>query len=516
MAIFDRVKGLFGSSRGLNLTDNMSGLDKAPNVTDPKSSLGVVKFNDRNPPQRGTRELLDLYSQAPWLRAVVNKVGRSVATTDWKLFISTDAQDRAIRNTKLQRAGVDYRPNLIKGQLDLGNLREINEHPLLDLLNHGNDNLMGQQALQVTQHHLDLVGEAFWLMEKNQLGQPVAFWPLPPDWIKELPSKSHPFYRIGAHRGVETEVPLTEVLAFKDPDPANPYGRGSGIARSLGDEIEIDEYAAKHMKSFFYNRARPDIIIHGDSISDEDSKRLEQKWLSKHEGFWRAYKPLFFSRKIEIKELTQTFENLQMVSLRKSERDAIINVYGFPPEKFGIVGESKRSTIAAADFFWTKDILKPRIELLRDTMQEHLVPLYDDRLILDYNTPVIQDDEHELNVMSKAAFAFTIDDWRAKAGLPPLKENGNVLAIPMNFDLVDGDDPMSTPRGKDLEATNNSENDSKSKLKAVTDTISLENKAEKKAVTDPIFLENFKQEIITASSEALLRLADKKRRSSKI
>ena len=32
-------------------------------------------------------------------------------------------------------------------------------------------------------------------------------------------------------------------LAIVHPDPANPYGRGVGVARSLADELETDEYA---------------------------------------------------------------------------------------------------------------------------------------------------------------------------------------------------------------------------------------------------------------------------------
>ena len=63
-----------------------------------------------------------------------------------------------------------------------------------------------------------------------------------------------------------------------------------------------------------------------------------------------------------------------------------INVFGIPPEKLGVVNESKRSTIAAADFFWNKDIILPRMEFIRMFLQLHLVPDFDDKLILDYET----------------------------------------------------------------------------------------------------------------------------------
>ena len=383
-------------------------------------------------PRLGTSELLRSYSTMPWLRAIVNKVGKSVGTTTWKLVVVADPQTRSIvRPHKVQRASYTVRRNLLK-QIPPDNVREITDHPLLDLLVHGNDQFMGMVLFQLTQQHLDLVGEAFWLMERNGLGVPVALWSIPPDWIRATPSTDDPFYRlrIGAN---EIKIPITEIIMFLDPDPANPYGRGSGIAKSLGDELETDDYASKHLKNFFYNRARPDMIISAENLQPDETKRLEEKWLQKHQNFWNAYRPSFLSRKVDVKELGQTFEHMQMVEIRKHERDTIIQVYGLPPEKFGIVNESKRSTIAAADLFWTKDILLPRLDSLRAVLQEQFVPLFDDRLILDFESPVVQDDEHQLNVMKAASWAYTRNEWR-KFGLhPPMDESvGNVFMQPLN------------------------------------------------------------------------------------
>jgi hypothetical protein len=229
---------------------------------------------------------------------------------------------------------------------------------------------------------------------------------------------------------------------FKDPDPVNPYGRGSGQARSLGDELEIDEYAAKHSKNFFYNRARPDIIVSGDTISRDDADRLKTQWLNEHQGFWNSFKPIFFSRKVDIKEMTQSMESTQMTQLRRMERDAVIQVYGIPPEKLGVVGESKRSTIAAADLFWTKDVVQPRVELMRATMQKWLAPQFDERLILDYLTPVIRDEEFNLEVMKSAAWSYTVNDWRKAAQKESIGPAGDVFVVPLNQGLariVDGE-----------------------------------------------------------------------------
>jgi len=252
--------------------------------------------------------------------------------------------------------------------------------------------------------------------------------------------------------GREVQVALNDVIHFRDPDPANPYMRGIGNAKALADELETDEYAAKHLKQFFYNRARPDLIISGDNLSSQDTARLEEKWLAKHQGFWKAWKPHFFSRKIDVKEVGQSFENMQMIELRKYERDMIIQVYGFPPEKFGIVNESKRATISAADFFWTKDIVQPRVELLRDVLQGCLVPMFDEKLILDFESPVVQDQEHELAVMKSAPWAFTQNQWLKKAGLAEIGEDGEVSLIPVNMQPRKAGEDIKEPTSNEFGA----------------------------------------------------------------
>ena len=398
----------------------------------PGTLPNLLGFDKYNPPKKGTAELLAIYSQSPWLRAIVNKIGRAVGDANWRLYALKKPNGRASFDSRLAMSASNVRQPNIHNKLSTGDVLEIPVNPLLELLSYGNEVLTGKIVLQLTAQYIDLVGEAFWVLDRNALRVPSAIWPVPPTWVRKLPTKSQPYYEMCSGNSGVVEVPEHAVIHFKEVDPADPYGRGTGIAKSLGDEIEIDEYAAKHVKSFFYNRARPDIIISGDNIGRDDTARLEEKWLQKHQGFMNAFKPMFFSRKIDIKELNQTMENMQMVELRKQERDTFISVFGIPPEVLGVIGDSKRSTIAMADLFWTRNIIAPRMEVLRDVLQRHLVPLFDDRLILDFDSPVIQDKEYKLEIMKAAAHAFTINDWRDAADTPSLGPAGDVLVVPMN------------------------------------------------------------------------------------
>ena len=82
--------------------------------------------------------------------------------------------------------------------------------------------------------------------------------------------------------------------------------------------------------------------------------------------------------------------------LRDQMRDILLHVPGVPPEIFGILESSNRSTIDAAKYLFDSLLIVPRLEFLRTIMQERLIPEFDEKLILDYVSPVEKDREFAL------------------------------------------------------------------------------------------------------------------------
>lgn len=392
------------------------------------------------PPQRGTREHLQAYSTMPWLRAVAARVSSSVASTEWAVCVPQRANGRATRIKTLQRAPFAQRQRLLKDMHDRGELRHIRDHPLLDLLDSANPYQTGLSMRKITQLHLDLVGEAFWLKERNGAGMPTGVWPIPPDWVVNTPTPANRAFRV-SFRGWRGDIPDTEMLWFVDPNPENPYARGSGTARALSDELETDEYAAKMLKQMFFNRARPDFIAwpKGEQayMSAPELRRVQETWLAEHQGFWRAARPHFASREIGVHEFQQDNRKLQLSQLRQDERDIIIHVFGLPPEMLGIIERSNRATIEAADFLFARWVLVPRLEFLRTVIQERLIPEFDERLVLDFVSPIEEDREFALKAMEAAPWAPTVDQWLQRQGLPGLENGkGQIHMVPFQLQPV--------------------------------------------------------------------------------
>lgn len=408
-------------------------------------------------PQRGTREILEAYSSMPWLRAVSSKIANAVAATEWTLHYPTNGK----RDRTVQRATASDRNRILTKAIDTGEARQITEHIFLEALSKANDYLVGPALFRTTQVHVDLVGEAFWIKERNGAGAPVGFWPIPPHWITSTPTPHYRFYTVqfSQWRG---PIPDSEILWFCDPDPANPYGRGSGIARSLTDELETDEYAARHTRMTLINRARPDLIVWPEetkqnpdaTMSKENAQRLGEQWRAEHQGFWRAALPYFATHKLGVKEIGQSFQELTLVPLREFERNTIRQVFGVPPEMLGIVEPgTSRATIETGEYIFEKHVVQPRREFLRAYLQERIVPEYDERLVLSYVSTIAEDRTAMLESAKAAPYALSVDEWRGMSGHDPLEADaGRVHLIPntlVPMDPVRGiEPPAPEPAGE--------------------------------------------------------------------
>jgi HK97 family phage portal protein len=373
----------------------------------------VIQSND--PPARGTREFLEVYETSPWVRAVAGRVAGAIGATEWKL-----------------KRG------------DTG--AEVTNNIALATIQRPNPILTAHDVWKLSQLALDLVGDAFLVKERNGLGAPVALWPIPANWVIETPTPDRPFFRI-SFREWQGSVPANEMLWLHDPAPSNPYTRGTGLVRAQADEIETHEYASKHAKALFWNRATPEIVVMDPEAGEEEMLRHEQHWRQRLQGFLRAMRPYFTNRKLEFWQPTQmNLDNLTMVPLMKHERDVIMQTWGVPPEQFGLVENSNRATIDGSDYVMESRVILPRRQFLAAQLTLKLLPEYDPRLVLGFASTVREDKVHELNVMKAAPWAFGESEWRERAGYAVPAPAGDARLVPLNsFVTTDLEDPEQRP-----------------------------------------------------------------------
>jgi len=389
----------------------------------PKRHVGVSFTGELVPgatralPRRGTSDLLRAYSRSPVLQAVVRKIATGMATVQWIAKIKTPTgEEIAVPNHISER-----------------------------LINSGVPGLDGVQCRIFEQQSIELVGEAFGIIDRNRLGAPQIRWPIAAHWVTNVPHPMEEFFSVQPPGSAPLLIHRRDMIWHKDVDPFDPYKRGTGIARSLADELNADEAAAIHIGSSLINRARPDIIISGSKevpLEKGDAVRLAEVWAQRFGGPHNTTKPFVSASPINVESLTPNFRELQLRGIREFERDIIISVFGVPPEIIGVITNSNRATIESAEFLFAKHVLRPRLEARRATYNEQLAWQYDDNLLIDFIDPVDENREFKLSVMNSRPEAFSIDEVRLLAGEPPLPE-GQGEMVGENEDRDSGIDDSS-------------------------------------------------------------------------
>lgn len=421
----------------------------------------------RSPPRRGTRELMIAYREEPWLRAVVGRIARGVASVEWEVYVRVEepssqksgkrersgprgnfadvagvpsfrwGRDVSVRDVKLSTGSPEQRAARRRELASAGVLREVPDHPLLELLAKPSNGLLtGRSSLQMTQTWIDLKGEAFWLLGGPKA--PSSYMALPPHWVTGVPTNDTPTYRL-SFQAVQLEVPASRMVWLRDPDPENPYSRGTGVAEALGDELETDEYAAKYVKSWFFNGGLPSAVVSFEGLDKDGIKRVEEMWNRQYSGPASANRVHFGGGKMNAVKLDSSFKEQQISELRKFQRDTVVQVFGVPPEMVGIIENSNRSTIDGAGYIYALGVEFPRCEFLRSELQEKLVPAFDEDLCLECEVSIPDDANRRLAVMKSQPTVFSKNEWRGEAGYSALPEFEGEFPAGMPGQAEEGD-----------------------------------------------------------------------------
>jgi HK97 family phage portal protein len=381
----------------------------------PKSAGGMLSgiLMSGQAPRRGTRELLAAYRTLPYLHSVVHRIAYDVASVPFRLY-------RQRKGSSLKRATGTVRKSLIDGAVRAGKLEEVEEHPVLDVLNTWNPALGPVASRAVCQMHLDLKGETFPIKERNGSGQTLELWPIPPHWIAEVPSANLHGFR-ASWAGWQRIFPEEDVLWIRQPDPENPYGRGVGAGEALSDETDIGELATKYVKDFYFNGGVPPFILGIKEAGDEQLARFRERLIQEHRGVGKQHHPLVTNGEVSVQELNASLKDQELNELRQLERDVVLQVFNVPPECLGILENSNRSTIDASEYKYATGVLCPRLDLMVSALQS-VVDEYGEGLVLDYVSPVPEDREFKGRAMVALPTNYTVDEHRALAGFPPLKD----------------------------------------------------------------------------------------------
>ena len=332
----------------MKLIDILTGRNRQRNEYLDRNGNFVSRW--ARPPSMNTAEWLSMFSKSPRL-AVVDRIASDLASVGGRLL----------------RVNED------------GSETEITQHPFLDFMAQPNPlyEMTSSAIWRLHEIYLMLVGEGFFLIERDEIGRPVEFWNVPPHWVKMTPYLGSPIYQIVSPSGLTMGIPVDDMFVMKQLNPLDPFMRGLGIAESIADEVEIDEYAAKFQKRFFYNDATPPTVFIMPNATPEQRDAFMAGWNKRHKGVENSHKAAALTGNVSVHELGKgEGKNLGFIESRVAMRDAVLEHFGVPREIMGITENSNRATADAAQYIYAKNVLMPRLRNREEAINKQLLPLF--------------------------------------------------------------------------------------------------------------------------------------------
>ena len=315
-----------------------------------------------------------------------------------------------------------------------GERDEVIDHPLLDLWERPNPFFTQEEFVEVSQQHIDLTGESFWLIVRNAAGGPAELWPIRPDRMRIIPSVTefidHYEYIIGS-----TKIPLDteDVIFLRMPSPLDPY-RGMGPVGSIMTDVETERMAATWSRNFFRNSAEPGgIITFPDELNDDQFAKQSMRWREQHQGVANAHRVAVLEGGATWTDRKLTQRDMQFEQLRRLNRDTIMGAFGMPNSVMGVTENVNRANAEAGEVMFARWLVRPRLTRIMGALNKRLIEPVDPTLRMSFVDPVPQNREL---LLEEATGAFkeqilTRNEARRRLGEPDLEdERGDEFASP--------------------------------------------------------------------------------------
>ena len=424
--------------------------------------------------RRSMPALLTLYRTHPWVRLAAELVGLREAEAEWFLTRPTGRSGRRAAARVANAKGWN-RDAITKAAVDAGDLIEVTDHPFLTMKRRGvpdaplGMNLSGSQVDLLERACSDLVGDFFYILNRDASGMPISWWPVTPTWMR-LPTSARPVFEIV--RGPGARIPIDDVAYFRNPAADDFSGAGSGEGTALDHEVQTDEYAAEYVASLLRHHATPNLLIALPKLGDGQRETFATQWRQTNQGPSRAGMAHFLEYPlgttgqgragVDVHQLGSTPADLRMIEQRSWIRDTILQAWRIPPELAGIVDSgSSKASITQAERHFRANKITPDLNNVLSFYQtrffeprngrppEYTGPAADGTgWQLHFRLPPLRDAEADAAHMVAVPWAFTHDELREAAGRGPVDGGEDRYGVPdgvtITSDLDDMPDPFAT------------------------------------------------------------------------
>jgi len=368
-----------------------------------------------------------------------------------------------------------------------GQWREVDEHPLLTLLRRPNPMQSGAKLFEALAGYQLISGNAYLERVGPGLGTrqlstpPRELYTLRPDRMTVVPGDAANVVRGYEYRASGVPVPLAAplVLHQKFFDPINDW-YGLSPLQVLARTVDTETLALSWNYSLIKKGARPSgALVVPKSLTDPQYLRLQAQ-IDEQVGDQFAGHPMLLEGGMDWKEMALSPKDMDWLAANKVNKLDITMAYGVQPEAIGLKEGTYENRREAQRAFYSETVL-PHADTLRDDLNNWLVPLYGERIRLDYDRDAIdalQEDREKVWSRVQKADWLTINEKREATGYDE-RPDGDVLLVPFSVTPLDqagqtGEDFTELPADTDEDTEDDDAKDSPSMPRRTKDAVQVE------------------------------------------
>lgn len=324
-----------------------------------------------------------------------------------------------------------------------GEVEEILEHELLELLYRVNPEMTKYNFLQLSCVYRDLLGASPWILSRANPNDklPSNLLIARPEFFKVERDDSGQVlgyvYEIGSYKRTFAKE---EVIFLKNYNPKNP-DKGIGVIEAVRQTAENDDYILQSNSNLLKNDARPSgfLEIEGNAGKGVIS-RLKKEFKQKFQGYENSYQVQVLEGGMKFKPVSLPPKDLDFIESRKMNRDEILSIFGVPKPVLGVFEDVNRASAVAAEYVFNKWTLEPLATELIEQLNEFLVPMFGSDLWLDFEPLARADEELDLKRKTEGWNKWlTTNEIRLMEGLQAVS-GGDYIYMPLSsMPLIGGE-----------------------------------------------------------------------------
>lgn len=270
-----------------------------------------------------------------WVYICASRNAINVAQVPLKLYVSKKKNSKKllVQTKEVKKEVKDFifsspNLNLIECVRKGVDIEEVVEHPFLNLLRNVNSFTNRFDLLEATELYLELIGNSYWYVIKNNFGIPSEIWVVPGHFMSVVPDKEK-FIKGYAYRNGLEIVPFDEkeIIHFKFTGTDMFYGKSplSAILNAFNKEENIDRYA----DALFRNMGTPEgILTTEQDLSEEAFERIRDTWKQTYGGVGNAGKGHPYGTPILTSSGWKLIENLEIGDELFSQDGSVTHLKG--------------------------------------------------------------------------------------------------------------------------------------------------------------------------------------------